>query len=178
MKIKNLFLLLVIGGSFILSNTIFSSCASKNKMNSSLEPQLPSLVGIWQLCYKLPSKADGTPQYYMGKTIKTLLADGTFTNIYFNDQQGRTTITGHGTFIQTSDSTYTESLISSMHKYLNNTDNALKFEIINDKILHIKFYREKNNDGTPLNKWFDEYYVKVKPIGKGIYNTNSIDQFD
>ena len=164
MKIKNFSLLLVIGGSLTLSSAIFSSCASKNKLESSSNRESSSLAGIWQICHKVPSQTSVSAQIYKGKTLKILSEDGKFTNVYFDDKRGGAIITGYGTYRQTSDNMYIESIVNSVNTSINNDEIEFLFKIVDNKSLHTRFFVKKDGRGNPLNRWFEESYVKVIPV--------------
>ena len=45
---------------------------------------------------------------------------------------------------------------------LDNQDNVLTFELIDDKILHLKYFIEKDLNGNELNCWYNETWKRIE----------------
>ena len=62
-----------------------------------------------------------------------------------------------------SDHTYAESIEKNIHlPMLDNQDNVLTFELIDDKILHLKYFIEKDLNGNELNCWYNETWKRIE----------------
>lgn len=146
---------------FVLLATLLL-IATDTFAQSEEKPQPSSLTGIWQICFSAVKNPDGTLNVRTGNAFKMLNADGSFTNIMFNVRGGQSVITGVGTYKQTSDSTYVESINKSVNPTLNGKDNELRFHLKDGKFLHIKFYVEQYSNGSPLGRWLEEVWVKME----------------
>lgn len=138
---------------------------AEKAVNQPLPAETASpLTGVWQICRSAQNQPDGRVKLVTGNALKILSHNGTFTNISFNCTGGESVITAHGTYRQTSDSTYVEQVTVSVNSFLKDKESNLIFYIVNDKVLKVKFFVEKNDDGTLLNRWFEELWLKVEPV--------------
>ena len=72
-------------------------------------------------------------------------------------------ITGYGSYEQLSDHTYAESIEKNIHlPMLDNQDNVLTFELVDDKVLHLKYFIEKDLNGNELNCWYKETWKRIE----------------
>lgn len=146
---------------FVLLATLLLT-ATGTFAQSVEKPQSSELTGIWQICSSAVKNPDGTMNVRTGNSFKMLNADGSFTNIMFNMGEVQSIITATGTYKQTSDSTYVESINKSVNPTLNGKNNELRFHLKNGKLLHIKFYIEQYSNGSPLGRWLEEVWVKIE----------------
>lgn len=97
-----------------------------------------SLEGVWQICNRIQPLDDNKYQVWPGTYMKILSADKNFVNMYLDTTGGSSVITAKGTYRQTSDSTYVESISKSVtDPEITGIDNELKIEFITENLLYI-----------------------------------------
>lgn len=137
---------------------VTSGMAQKKKKN--FEPA--NLQGVWQMCFYVSESPDAPSQLKPGNTFKVLTPGGFITNFTIIPNQGAI-ITGYGKYEQVSDNLYHESIERSIHlPVLNSQVNQLQFEIKDDKVLHLKFYIEKDQFGNTVDTWYNETWTRVE----------------
>ena len=99
-----------------------------------------TLQGIWQIC-KLNNTSDNEKySITAGPYMKILSTDNRFTNLALNTSGHVSVITSNGTYTQTSDSTYVESVSESiMNPKLSGKDITIHFKFLNANLLMISF---------------------------------------
>lgn len=119
-----------------------------------------NLKGIWQLCHYVSESPDAPGVLKPSNTFKVLSDDGRIVN--FTIRPGADAIiTGYGSYEQLSDHTYAESIEKNIHlPMLDNQDNVLTFELVDDKVLHLKYFIEKDLNGNELNCWYKETWKR------------------
>ena len=119
------------------------------------------LKGIWQLCHYVSEVPDVPGILKPSNTFKVLGDDGRIAN--FTLLPGKDAIiTGYGTYVQLTDSTYKESIEKNIHlPMLDNKDNVLYFELGEGGLMHLKYYITKDLDGNELNTWYYETWKRV-----------------
>ena len=121
-----------------------------------------NLKGIWQLCHYVSESPDAPGVLKPSNTFKVLSDDGRIVN--FTIRPGADAIiTGYGSYEQLSDHTYAESIEKNIHlPMLDNQDNVLTFELVDDKVLHLKYFIEKDLNGNELNCWYKETWKRIE----------------
>ena len=99
-----------------------------------------TLQGIWQIC-RLNNTSDNEKySITAGPYMKILSTDNRFTNLALNTSGHASVITSNGTYTQTSDSTYVESVSESiMNPKLSGKDITIHFKFLNANLLVISF---------------------------------------
>lgn len=99
-----------------------------------------TLQGIWQIC-RLNNTSDNEKySITAGPYMKILSTDNRFTNLALNTSGHASIITSNGTYTQTSDSTYVESVSESiMNPKLSGKDITIHFKFLNANLLVISF---------------------------------------
>ncbi len=99
-----------------------------------------TLQGIWQIC-RLNNTSDNEKySITAGPYMKILSTDNRFTNLALNTSGHASVITSNGTYTQTSDSTYVESVSESiMNPKLSGKDITIHFKFLNANLLMISF---------------------------------------
>lgn len=99
-----------------------------------------TLQGIWQIC-RLNNISDNEKySITAGPYMKILSTDNRFTNLALNTSGHASVITSNGTYTQTSDSTYVESVSESiMNPKLSGKDITIHFKFLNANLLVISF---------------------------------------
>lgn len=99
-----------------------------------------TLQGIWQIC-RLNNTSDNEKySITAGPYMKILSTDNRFTNLALNTSGHVSVITSNGTYTQTSDSTYVESVSESiMNPKLSGKDITIHFKFLNANLLVISF---------------------------------------
>lgn len=124
--------------------------------------QEANLKGIWQMCCYVSESPDTPGDLKPSNTFKILTEDGHITNFTVIPNKGAV-ITGLGTYNQVSDGVYNENIKRSIHlPMLNEKVNTLYFEIQEDKLLRLKFYIEKDENGNILDSWYHETWMRVE----------------
>lgn len=123
--------------------------------------QPANLKGIWQLCHYVSELPDVPGVLRPSNTFKVLSDDGRIVN--FTIIPGSSAIiTGYGTYKQLTKNTYKESIEKNIHlPMLDNKDNILEFEIVDGKLLHLKYYIAKDLNGNELNSWYHETWTRL-----------------
>lgn len=131
----------------------------------------PNVQGIWQLCMLARPQEDGAYRVIPAPCIKLLSADKTFVTLMTITQPNvKSFINASGTYRQTSDSTYVESVTKSM------TDNVLigrevelTFKLLNSNMLMITYLMP----GAPRRA--TEYWTRViQELPSGSKRENNI----
>ena len=103
-----------------------------------------NLKGIWQLCHYVSESPDAPGVLKPSNTFKVLSDDGRIVN--FTIRPGADAIiTGYGSL-----------------PMLDNQDNVLTFELVDDKVLHLKYFIEKDLNGNELNCWYKETWKRIE----------------
>lgn len=124
--------------------------------------QEANLKGIWQMCCYVSESADIPGELKPSNTFKILSDDGRITNFTVVPNKGAV-MTGYGTYKQVSDGVYNENIQRSIHlPMLNNDVNVIYFEMQEDKLLRLKFYIEKDENGNILDSWYHETWMRVE----------------
>lgn len=99
-----------------------------------------TLQSIWQIC-RLNNTSDNEKySITAGPYMKILSTDNRFTNLALNTSGHASVITSNGTYTQTSDSTYVESVSESiMNPKLSGKDITIHFKFLNANLLMISF---------------------------------------
>lgn len=119
------------------------------------------LKGIWQLCHYVSDIPDVPGVLKPSNTFKVLTDDGRIVNFTIRPGQDAI-ITGYGTYVQVSDSTYKESIEKNIHlPMLDNKDNVLGFEFADGNLMHLKYFISKDLNGNELNCWYYETWKQV-----------------
>lgn len=119
------------------------------------------LKGIWQLCHYVSDIPDVPGALRPSNTFKVLADDGRIVNFTIRPGQDAI-ITGYGTYVQLSDSTYKESIEKNIHlPMLDNKDNVLGFEFADGNLMHLKYFISKDLKGNELNCWYYETWKQV-----------------
>ena len=65
---------------------------------------------------------------------------------------------------QLSDHTYAEYALRRIFicRMLDNQDNVLTFKLVDDKVLHLKYFIEKDLNGNELNCWYKETWKRIE----------------
>ena len=131
-----------------------------------------NLKGIWQLCHYVSESPDAPGVLKPSNTFKVLSDDGRIVN--FTIRPGADAIiTGYGSYEQLSDHTYAESIEKNIHlPMLDNQDNVLTFELVDDKVLHLKYFIEKDLNGNELNCWYKETWKRIEMPDKQTSRTS------
>ena len=128
--------------------------------------QPANLNGIWQLCHYVSEIPDVPGVLKPTTTFKVLSDDGRIVNFTLIPGSDAI-ITGYGTYKQLSNTSYKESIIKNIHlPIFANRDNVIEFELVNDELLHLKYYIEKDKNGNELNSWFHETWKRLKMPAK------------
>ncbi|MEG1580301.1 MAG: DUF4488 domain-containing protein [Bacteroidaceae bacterium] len=102
------------------------------------QKETPKLQGIWQMCQ--PYEEVGVMKMRMHPFLKMLFSDGRFTNLMMEQGGKLSVITAHGTFRQTSDSTYVEHIDNSISDpAITGKDNPLVFRFKGADLLVISY---------------------------------------
>ena len=142
-------MLLVVSGAMAQKN------ASQKRFKDA------NLTGIWQMCVYIAESQEVAAELKPSNTFKVLSGDGKITNFTYRPNIGAV-ITGEGSYMQTNDTTYIESISRSIHlPMLNNKVNTLIFDIEDDKYLHLKYYIEKDENDNYVDSWYHETWVKL-----------------
>lgn len=153
MKAPN-YLLLLAAMLLIVPNV----AAQKKKANF----KEANLKGIWQMCVYISENPEQPGELKPSNTFKVLSNDGHITNFTVIPNKGAI-ITGMGTYAQATDKVYNEHIKRSIHlPMLNEQVNSIEFEIQDDKLLFLKFYIDKDENGNSLDTWFCETWVRVE----------------
>lgn len=152
---KKLYFLLVWTVLFIGSMAVHAQ-----KKGDAFEPA--HLKGIWQLCHYVSDQAEVPGVLKPSNTFKVLSDDGRIVN--FTVRPGyEAIITGYGTYRQLTNVMYKESIEKNIHlPMLDNKDNMIEFELVDDELLCLKYYIEKDLKGNELNTWYYETWKRVK----------------
>lgn len=119
------------------------------------------LKGIWQLCHYVSEAADLPGTLKPSNTFKVLSEDGRIVNFTLIPGSDAI-ITGYGTYVQLSDTTYKESIEKNIHlPMLDNKDNVLIFEIVDNTLLYLKYFIKKDLYGHELNAWYHETWKRL-----------------
>lgn len=147
----------------MLAAVLLAVTGVKAQENANFKPA--NLAGIWQLCHYVSENPDVPGTLKASNTFKVLSDDGRIVN--FTVIPGSDAIvTGYGTYRQLTDNSYKESIEKNIHlPMLDHKDNVLEFEIEND-VMYLKFYIEKDLNGNELNTWFHETWKRISMPAK------------
>ena len=100
------------------------------------------LAGTWQMCQ--PFEDAGVMKMRMLPFLKILNTDGSFSNMFMGKtRNAKALITAYGSYKQTSDSTFVESIKrSASNEELSGKDNALNFKFKDEWLLITYFSTE------------------------------------
>lgn len=120
-----------------------------------------NLSGIWQLCHYVSENPDVPGTLKPSNTFKVLSEDGRIVN--FTVIPGSDAIiTGFGTYLQLTDNTYKEVITKNIHlPMLDHKELVLEFDIVDNNVMYLKFYIEKDLNGNELNTWFYETWKRI-----------------
>lgn len=141
---------------FILVWMCIYACTPTFAQQQSNGIEAPKLEGMWQVCNVSRDYMGGQLRTTTGPYIKLLSSDGTFVNLLVNTSGGTSFIAALGTYRQTSDSTYVETITKSYNAPIyTGLDNTIHFKFLTDNIVQFQFR-------VPLqdNLW-TEYWVKI-----------------
>lgn len=133
-------------------------------------PESKSLVGLWRQA-GIAKMIDGEIKYFKSGNYKVMNTDGTFYTFITwgeaknNPVAGETSISMYGTYILTSDSTFSEHIVKhSVNEKMNNSYSELKYKFVPDTDNQIISLMYKNKT---TNEWIPEVWERVAvPIRK------------
>lgn len=99
---------------------------------------ISELAGVWQVCAPNSNPSEGVIR--TAPYLKILGKNGELSNIAINGGGGVSVLTATGTYRQTSDSTYVESIGFAIDEPLKGKDNLLKYKLVDNKFLHLQFH--------------------------------------
>ena len=151
---KKLRLIIILTTMLSMVTCLMAQEKSENFKSANLE-------GVWQMCFYVSESPDIPGELKPGNTFKVLTQDGHITNFTVIPNKGAI-ITGYGTYKQIAENQYDECIECSIHlPMLNGQINHLQFEIKGDRLLKLKFFIEKDEDGNLVNTWYHETWAKV-----------------
>lgn len=150
--------------STMLAVMLFAVTGAMAQKKKNFRPA--DLKGIWQLCHYVSETPDAPGILKPSNTFKILSDDSRIVN--FTIIPGSDAIvTGYGTYVQLTDSTYKESIEKNIHlPMLDNKDNVLTFKLGDNECLHLKYFIKKDLNGNELNTWYYETWKRVKMPAK------------
>lgn len=114
-----------------------SSLEKDLKMNKNIKAPLE---GIWQICTSVKPLGYGKYKIETGSYLKILSSDKKFTNMYFDQEGGRSVITAMGTYNKTSDATYVENIVKSVtDPELTGIANTLDYGFLSENLLVVSY---------------------------------------
>lgn len=120
------------------------------KVNKNIKAPLE---GIWQICTSVEPLGYGKYKIETGSYLKILSSDKKFTNMYFDQEGGRSVITAMGTYNKTSDATYVENIVKSVtDPELTGIANTLDFGFLSDNLLVVS-YQMPNRSVKGMEIW-------------------------
>lgn len=120
-----------------------------------------NLKGVWQMCFYVSDSPKIPGELKPGNTFKILGDDGHITNFTVIPGKGAI-ITGEGTYEQIADDKYAEHIERSIHlPMLDGKTNILTFEIKEDRLLKLRFYIEKDQNGNTVDTWYHETWARI-----------------
>lgn len=115
-----------------------------------------SVQGIWQLCMYAKPLEDGSYTVIPGPCLKMISSDNTFVTMMMGQVKTKSFINAMGIHRQTSDSTYIESVYSSISdSELSGKEVEIKFKLLNSNVLMISYQMP----GRPMPA--KEYWTRV-----------------
>lgn len=122
--------------------------------------QPADLQGIWQMYFYVSESPNIPGELRPGNTFKILSADGHITNFTLSQGKGAI-ITGEGTYEQVAADQYAEHIQRSIHfPVLNGRTNILTFELKENRLLQLKYFIEKDEEGNQIDTWYHETWVR------------------
>ncbi|MGV4332886.1 DUF4488 domain-containing protein [Ornithobacterium rhinotracheale] len=107
-----------------------------------------NLVGIWQHVYPISNE-----NYIKTGNYKIITPDGTFSLVFIG--KNKTTLTGYGTYKITSDSTFTEKMISHISPKFDKSGSILRYKMQDENTL-LQSFKAQNND-----RWVPEIWKRI-----------------
>lgn len=143
----------------MLSMMLLAVTDATAQKNTKFKPA--ELKGIWQLCHYVSESSDVPGALKPSNTFKVLSNDSVIVN--FTIIPGSDAIiTGYGTYVQLTDSTYKESIEKNIHlPMLDNKDNILHFEIKDKHYMYLKYFIKRDLNGNELNAWYHETWKRI-----------------
>lgn len=127
-------------------------------------PESKSLVGLWRQA-GIVKTIDGEIRHFKTGNYKVMNPDGTFYAFITwgvgktNLQDDVTTMNFYGTYTLTSDSTFTEHIVThSGNPTMSNTDSELRYKFIPDTNNDVMYMKYKN---PIINEWIPEVWERV-----------------
>ncbi|MGL4519882.1 MAG: DUF4488 domain-containing protein [Phocaeicola sp.] len=119
-----------------------------------------NLAGIWQMYFYVSGSPNDPGVLKPSNSFKVLSAEGRFTNFTLIPTQG-SIIIGEGRYHQTNDDAYVEVVERNIHlPQLNEKENVMHFTM-EDDLMHVRYFLERDVDGNEINTWCYETWKKV-----------------
>lgn len=119
-----------------------------------------NLAGIWQMYFYVSGSLENPGVLRPSNSFKILSPEGRFTNFTLIPTQGAIII-GEGRYKQTNDDAYVEIVEKNIHlPQLNEKENVMHFTM-EDDIMHVRYFLEKDTNGNEINTWCYETWKKV-----------------
>lgn len=130
------------------------------------------LAGVWQMCFYTSTQPNVPGNLKPSNSLKILSEDGHFTNLVMMPGQGAIII-GSGTYKQTANNAYTETVEKNLHlPQLVGQNNVLYFEMKGGDVMVLKFFVKEDINGNVIDSWYYETWKRVKM--PNTYPTNII----
>lgn len=119
-----------------------------------------NLAGIWQMYFYVSDSLEKPGVLRPSNSFKVLSPEGQFTNFTMVPTHGAIII-GEGRYRQTNDDAYIEVVERNIHlPQLNEKENVMHFTM-EDDVMHVRYFLERDIDGNELNTWCYETWKKV-----------------
>ena len=121
---------------------------------------ISNLAGIWQMYFYVSGTPTDSGILRPSNSFKILSPEGRFTNFTMIPTHS-SIIIGEGRYKQTADDVFVEVVERNIHlPQLNEKENAMHFTM-EDDIMHVRYFLERDTAGNEINTWCHEVWKKV-----------------
>lgn len=145
--------------SFILMASLLLVAAG-SAIAQTAEKTPTKINGVWQMCFYSSNSPDMTGELRTSNSFKILSDDGKFINMVM--MPGGAIIIGSGTYEQTSDNSFTETVEKNLHlPQLVGKKNVLEYEMKGGGVMVLKYFLKEDINGNAIDSWCYETWKRV-----------------